>query len=81
MEGLREILANLLTVNPYFRWTATECLAHPIFDDIRDPTSDYTPRDKIKLDIDQDDAFDYEKGISDKFDTYDHTTAILKEVN
>ena len=34
-EGLKEILLNLLTINPYFRWTASECLSHPIFDEIR----------------------------------------------
>ena len=34
-EGLKEIVNNLLAINPYFRWTAVECLAHPIFDDIR----------------------------------------------
>ena len=50
LEGLRQILANLLTVNPYFRWTAVECLAHPIFDDVRDPDSEKTAViEKIKL--------------------------------
>lgn len=49
-EGLRQILANLLTVNPYFRWTAIECLAHPIFDDVRDPDTEKTAViEKIKL--------------------------------
>ena len=34
-DGFKEILSNILTVNPYFRWTASECLAHPMFDDFR----------------------------------------------
>ena len=50
--GLREILQNLLTINPYFRWTASECLAHPIFDDIRNSSLESIPGKKIKLDVD-----------------------------
>ena len=49
MIGLREILENLLTVNPYFRWTARECLAHPMFDDIRDSANEASYNQKILL--------------------------------
>ena len=66
-DGFREILSNLLTINPYFRWTASECLAHPIFNDIRNPSFESIPGKKIKLDVDQDDAFNYEEGVSEKF--------------
>ena len=34
-DGFKDIIQNLLTLNPYFRWTASECLAHPFFDDVR----------------------------------------------
>ena len=34
-NGFKDIIQNLLTLNPYFRWTASECLAHPFFDDVR----------------------------------------------
>lgn len=54
-----EIMQNLLTINPYFRWTASECLAHPIFDDIRVLDNEKPSKKYIKLDVDQNDAFDY----------------------
>lgn len=79
-KGLREILENLLTINPYFRWSATECLAHPMFDNIRDPNMENIPTEKIKLVIDQDDAFDYEEGRSNIFNTDSLISDIIQEV-
>ena len=35
LDGFKDILRNLLCFNPYFRWSPIECLASPIFDDIR----------------------------------------------
>ena len=63
-SGLKEILKNLVTINPYFRWTASECLAHPIFDDIREKDMELPSSRKIKLTVDQDGAFDYLNGVS-----------------
>ena len=59
MEGLKDILSNLLTVNPYFRWTASECLSHPIFEDIRVPAIELNSINKIFLQEDEIDIFDY----------------------
>ena len=78
--GLREIIKNLLTFNPYFRWTASECLAHPIFDDIREKNESKAIQ-KIKLLVDQDDAFDYANGISQKFQTDDHISSLIAETD
>ena len=52
LDGFKEILSNILQVNPYFRWTAAECLEHPIFDDVRHESSEISHRNKIKLDLD-----------------------------
>ena len=60
LGGLKDILRNLLTVNPYFRWTASECLSHPVFDDIRENDHELTAKKKLKLAVDSDDAFNYE---------------------
>ena len=79
-EGLKEILENLLTVNPYFRWTASECLAHPIFNDIRVKANESVTIGKISLEIDEDDAFDYEKGTSNKFTKSDLLQMLVLEV-
>ena len=71
MNGLRVILSNLLSVNPYFRWTPKECLAHPMFDDIRDPSNEVSCNNKIYLPIHQEGAFDYEEGIGEKYKKFD----------
>ena len=60
--GFLEILQNLLTINPYFRWTAAECLAHPIFDDLR--CGERHTGAKILLDVDKDDAYNYKDVVS-----------------
>ena len=58
-EGLKEIMKNLLMINPYFRWSASECLAHPIFDELRVKDLEIIASKDIKLATDQDGAFDY----------------------
>ena len=78
-DGFKEILNNLLLINPYFRWTASECLAHPMFDDIRDSDAEVTSSKKLKLDVDQCDAFNYEEGISKKYKTNDYMQILLIE--
>lgn len=75
------MLVNLLTLNPYFRWTASECLAHPMFDDVRNEDNERNYKTKIKLDVDQDDAFDYEQGKSEKFTTEDLFESLIQEVD
>jgi len=81
-DGFKEILQNLLTVNPYFRWTASECLAHPIFDEVRGGDAFEIPSTfKLKLDVDQDDAFNYEECASEKYETKDYLQILMKEVD
>ena len=79
--GLRDILANLLTVNPYFRWTARECLAHPMFDDVRNPANEASCSHKILLSIDKDDVFDYEEGKCKKYKIPDLVSDLLIEID
>lgn len=57
----RELMRNLLQVNPYFRWSAAECLASKCFDDaeIRSHSIENMAIGKIKLECDRDGAFDY----------------------
>ena len=52
--------------------TAFECLSLPVFDPVRDKKlekilSSVNPNHKIKLDIDHDDAFDYDDVKNAKF--------------
>ena len=76
---LRAILKDLLQLNPYFRKTASECLQNPIFDDIRNPNQEKNPKGQLKLEVDQDEAFDYETGKSTKYTKADFLNIIRNE--
>ena len=65
-DGFKELLQNLLCFNPYFRWSVDECLQSPIFDDIRSEELEKSATHMIKLEVDNDDAFDYKNGYSSK---------------
>lgn len=78
-DDLKEILENLLQLNPYFRWTAQECLKHSYFDEIRAPLVEQSSKVKIKLAVDQDDSFDYASGES-KYSLDDIINFIFEEV-
>ena len=56
-----EILKGLLEFNPNFRQTASELLKNPIFDSIRSKKFEQSSTNKIKLDIDAEGEYDYEK--------------------
>ena len=47
-------------MNPYFRSSAREVLKSSLFDDIRIHANERQAPNKLKLAVDQDDAFDYE---------------------
>jgi len=36
-QELKDILKNLISLNPYFRWTPSELLKNPYFNDLRIP--------------------------------------------
>ena len=78
-DGFKDILQNLLCLNPYFRWSVTECLSLPVFDDIRSENLETPATHKIKLEVDNDDAFDYHDGKSSKFLYQDYILLLLAE--
>ena len=49
------------------RYCAAEALRQDLFDEVRDSCLETPAEQKIKLEIDLDDAFDYEKGENTKF--------------
>ena len=59
-EDLASILDNLLLLNPYFRCSASESLKWKMFNQIRDKSMETSAPFKLNLDVDRDDAFDYE---------------------
>ena len=78
-DGFKEIIQNLLCFNPYFRWSVNECLASPIFDDVRSEKLENSATHKIKLDVDTDDAYDYLDEKSYKFMHQDYILLLLSE--
>ena len=61
-KDLLFILDSVIQFNPYYRKSASECLKIAYFDDIRDEEKEIHKLEKVMLDIDQDEAFDYELG-------------------
>ena len=61
------VLENLLLLNPFFRSSASEALKWKIFNGIRHKSKEQSSPVKLKLDVDRDDAFDYEKLESKKY--------------
>ena len=74
------MLENILKLNPYHRWSASELLKLQIFDEFRDPEMEASAPFKILLEIDRDEAFDYEDSVSHKYSMSNYKEMILTEV-
>ena len=74
------LLANMLEFNPYFRQSARELLKNPLFDNIRIIENEKQSVDKLKLQIDADESFDYEACKSSCFEKSDYVKIIFYEV-
>lgn len=69
----------MLEVNPNKRWSAKDCLKSSYFDDIRYASVERGANSPLLLDIDRNDAFNYEKAISEKYKRKDYMDIIWKE--
>jgi len=78
-KELKDILVNLVQLNPYFRWTPSELLKSSFFNDLRIPELEKSAPQKLKLDVDKDEAFDYENGSSKLYQKADYIKIIMKE--
>lgn len=77
--ALQELMLKMLEVNPNKRWTAAECLESNYFDEIRYPSIERGAISQLLLDIDKNDAFDYNKALSEKYTRKDYMDIIWKE--
>ena len=68
-------------MNPYLRKSAKECLKNPIFDGIKVKEMEKSAKTKIKLLVDQDDSFDYTKGIGLKFEIKDYLEMMRNDID
>ena len=66
-KNLVELLRSMIEFNPFLRASPSECLKSPFFDPIRVPQLEMPAPQKIFLQIDQEDACDYQSGASMKF--------------
>lgn len=58
---LVDLLQSMLEFNPYFRFSAQECLKNKIFDKVRVLQLEKPAPSKIKLKIYEENVYDYEK--------------------
>ena len=58
---LKKLLQNIIQINPYFRFSARECLRDNLFKGYKNKQDEKLRPEKIKLLIDQDKLFDYEE--------------------
>ena len=84
----------MLSFNPYFRMTAFECLKHKIFDPVRNPKKEQMIEEIrnskkklgndspyfIQLQVDRDEAFDYENSDVVKYTVNDLKNILAKEI-
>ena len=78
---LISILENLLLINPFFRSSASEAIKWKIFNVIRDKKKEQSSNVKLKLDVDSDEAFDYEKCVSKVYDLKAYKKILKKTVD
>ena len=84
-QDLIRILESLITINPYLRATAAECLKLELFDPIRNSVKEQVlaemyKRPPIALAIDAADAFDYHDLARAKYSLQDIKKMIASEV-
>jgi hypothetical protein len=69
----------MLEFDPNKRWTAAECLKSPYFDEIRYQSIEKGAISQLLLDIDRNDAFDYNTAVSKKYQRKDYMEIIWIE--
>ena len=67
-------------MNPYFRKSVKECLSLEIFEKMKANLFDTVSFEKIYLDVDKDESYDYEANKSNIYKHDDYLKIILKEV-
>jgi|TARA_B110000285_G_scaffold123349_1_gene139403 hypothetical protein len=79
-QNLTDLLKSMVEFNPFLRAFPSECLQNPYFDPIRVPQLELPAPQKIFLQIDQEDACDYQSGASMKFSKDEIMQMIWREV-
>jgi len=72
---------DILKFNPFFRVSASELLKSKVFDEYRINKNEKSAPEKILLEIDRDESFNYESGKSEKFTFTDYRNIVKTEAN
>ena len=70
---------DMLKFNPFFRVSASELLKSKVFDEFRINKNEKSASEKILLEIDKDESFNYESGKSDKYTFTDYKKIVKTE--
>jgi mitogen-activated protein kinase 1/3 len=71
-SDLGKLKDDMLKFNPFFRVSASEVLKSSIFDTFRISKNERSAKQKVLLEIDKDEGFNYETGKSDKYTFSDY---------
>ena len=70
----------MLTYNPAFRPTVSECLKSEVFDSVRNSKIEEIQAPEIELDILKINNFDYEKGVGKTYSLDDYKQILAAEI-
>ena len=80
-------MQNFLSFNPFYRMTAYDALRSKVFDSVRSSKKEQIieqisndPECDIMLDVDRDDAFDYENSSNAKYSVNDLKNILATEI-
>ena len=75
-SDFKSLLYSMLLFNLYFRMSAKECLKNDCFHHLKNNKFNKLSFEKIKLEVDSDEAFDYTEGSSKLFSLKDYMDII-----
>ena len=73
---IKALLFAMTEFNPFFRQSANEMLHAEMFSSVQGLSAAFLAKEKIHLDVDQDDVFDYEAGMNVKYSKNEIITQI-----
>ena len=78
--SLVKLLESMLTFNPAFRPTVSECLKSEVFNSVRNTKIEKIEAPEIELDILKINTFDYEKGVGKTYSIDDYKNILKAEI-
>ena len=75
-----KLLESMLTYNPAFRPTVSECLKNEVFNSVRHGKIENVEVEEIELDILKINNFDYEKGVGKTYSIDDYKNILKAEI-